>query len=541
MEKAPRHKGSLVDNGIAPEPIRERDGASILGPHNVPVERANPDLLTPPSTDSGTVPNLKYSFAAAHNRLLAGGWAREVTVRELPIATELAGVNMRLKPGAVREMHWHKEAEWAYMLAGRARITAVDQEGRNFIDDVGEGDIWNFPAGIPHSIQGLEEGCEFLLVFDDGDFSENETFLITDWFKHTPRDVLAKNFGVPQSAFVNLPVDIEHARYIFPARIPGAIESDAVRAPAGVVPQTFSHRLMAQEPIEAAGGRARIVDSSNFPAASTIAAALVEVEPGAIRELHWHPNTDEWQYYISGRGRMTVFASGEKARTFDYQAGDVGYIPFAMGHYVENTGDEPLRFLEMFRSDHFADVSLNQWMALTPPELVRAHLNLDSQTTAALSEQKPVVVASKPAHRGLEVLPDWPAETVAVLGTVGDAPYAIPVTAPVRAGDRRILLGLSRNHASLGRLRDRPQVALAILAAGDEAFTARGRASVVQEPMARAPQFAAVLIEVDHLDDHRQPAELVDSGVGVTWTDENAEQSLRERVDALSQLARGLQ
>jgi oxalate decarboxylase len=87
-----------------------------------------------------------------------------------------------------------------------------------------------------------------------------------------------------------------------------------------------------------------------------------------------------------------VFASGGKARTFDYQAGDVGYVPFAMGHYVENTGGEPLRFLEMFRSDRFADVSLNQWMALTPPELVQAHLNLDQQTMAALSKSKPLIV-----------------------------------------------------------------------------------------------------------------------------------------------------
>jgi oxalate decarboxylase len=118
----------------------------------------------------------------------------------------------------------------------------------------------------------------------------------------------------------------------------------------------------------------------------------VEVEPDGMRELHWHPNTDEWQYFISGRALMTVFASGGKARTFDYQAGDVGYIPFAMGHYIENTGDEPLRFLEMFRSDRFADVSLNQWMALTPPELVQAHLNLDERTTSALSRDKPIVV-----------------------------------------------------------------------------------------------------------------------------------------------------
>lgn len=375
-----------------PQPIRGDLGATILGPRNIPLEAANPDLLASPFTDAGTIPNLKFSYAAARNRIATGGWAREVTVRELPVATTLAGVNMRLKPGGIREMHWHKEAEWGFMLAGRSRITAIDPQGRNFIDDVGAGDLWNFPAGIPHSIQGLDEGCEFLLVFDDGNFSENETFLISDWFAHTPREVLAKNFGVSEAAFANLPEDVEHTRWVFDGKVPGLLASDVVKSPAGTVPQSYSHRLLAQEPIKVAGGQVRIVDSSNFPAATTIAGALVEIEPGGMRELHWHPNTDEWQYYISGSGRMTVFAASGKARTFDYQAGDVGYVPFAMGHYVQNTGDEPLRFLEMFRSPYFADISANQWMALTPPELVQAHLNLDSKTMAALSKEKPVIV-----------------------------------------------------------------------------------------------------------------------------------------------------
>ncbi len=382
------------DDDAGPQPIRGDLGASILGPRNMPLERENPDQLASPYTDSGTIPNLKFSFAAARNRLLEGGWAREVTARELPVATTLAGVNMRLKPGGIREMHWHKEAEWAYMLAGRARITAVDEQGRTFIDDVGVGDLWNFPSVIPHSIQGLDEGCEFLLVFDNGNFSENETFLITDLFTHIPREVLAKNFGVAETAFARLPADIEHQRYIFPGKVPGPIGSDMVRSIAGVVPHTFSHRMMAQKPIVADGGWVRITDSTNFPAASTIAAALVNVEPGAMRELHWHLN-DEWQYYISGRARMTVFASGGKARTFDYQAGDVGYVPFSMAHYVENLGDEPLLFLEMFRSPRFMDVSLSQWMGLTPSELVQAHLNLDRATMAALRKDKPIIVAPR--------------------------------------------------------------------------------------------------------------------------------------------------
>jgi oxalate decarboxylase len=298
---------------------------------------------------------------------------------------------MRLKRGAIREMHWHKEAEWAYMLAGSARITAIDDQGRSFIDDVNEGDLWNFPPAVPHSIQGLDEGCEFLLVFDSGNFSENETFLITDLFTHMPRDVLAKNFGVAEAAFADIPTDVEHDRYIFAAQPPGPMVDDIDQSSAGLVPQRYSHRMMAQEPILVDGGWVRITDSTNFPAATTIAAALVNVEPGAMREIHWHAN-DEWQYYISGRGRMTVFASGGKARTFNYQAGDVGYIPAEMAHYVENLGDEPLLFLELFRSPRFADFSLNQWMALTPARLIEAHLNLDAATILALRKDKPVIV-----------------------------------------------------------------------------------------------------------------------------------------------------
>jgi oxalate decarboxylase len=182
---------TATSNG-APEPVRSGRGGTILGPRNVPVEVQNPDVLVAPETDAGTVPSLKWPFALSHNRVLSGGWARETTTRELPISTEIAGVNMRLTPGGIRELHWHKEAEWAYVIAGSCRISILDEEGRLFIDDVSVGDLWYFPAGLPHSIQALGDGVEFLLVFDSGDFSENETFLITDWFTHTPRDVLAK-------------------------------------------------------------------------------------------------------------------------------------------------------------------------------------------------------------------------------------------------------------------------------------------------------------------------------------------------------------
>jgi oxalate decarboxylase len=367
-------------------------GGTDPGPNNVIRERQNPDVLNPPATDSGTTPNLRFSFSDAHMRQTSGGWTRQVTVRELGISKSIAGVEMRLNAGSVRELHWHKQAEWAYMLYGSARITAIDAQGRNFVDDVGVGDLWYFPGGIPHSIQGLgPDGCEFLLVFDDGDFDEDDTFLLSDWFKHVPADVLGKNFGAPASLFGHTPDPSE--RYIFKAPIPAPLGQDKLLG-APPVPQSFSHRMMAQEPIRMKGGTVRITDSNVFPVSKTIAAALVEIEPGGLRELHWHPNTDEWQYYLSGQARMGVFAASGQARTFDFQAGDVGYVPFAMGHFVENTGTTTLRFLEMFKSSYYADLSLEQWMALTPPELLKVHLNLDQQVTNALSKTK---VAVRPA------------------------------------------------------------------------------------------------------------------------------------------------
>ncbi|EIT86142.1 oxalate decarboxylase [Fictibacillus macauensis ZFHKF-1] len=377
-----------------PQPIRRNAEGKIIagtydfGPRDVMIDRQNPDLLVPPVTDAGIVPNLKFSFSNTSMILKPGGWSREITIRELPVATTLAGVNMCLTAGGVRELHWHKEAEWAFLLLGRARITSVNQNGQNFIADINPGDLWYFPPGIPHSIQGLEH-CEFLLIFDNGDFSDQSTLSLSDWFSRTPKDVLSANFGVPVSEFANIP---QEQLYIYQSTVPGPIATQAVSSPYGVVPESFKYELLKQPPIRTSGGTVRIVDSTNFPASKTIAGALVEVEPGGMRELHWHPNNDEWQYYMTGQGRMTVFLGNGTARTFDYRAGDVGYVPFATGHYIQNTGTETLRFLEMFKSNRFEDVSLAQWLALTPKALVESNLNVGSAFVDSLrKEDSPVV------------------------------------------------------------------------------------------------------------------------------------------------------
>src|SRR6195256_2213242 len=351
------------------------------GPANASLDGQNPDSIWPSDTDSKSlVQNFKYPFSFANKRTYEGGWSREVTVRELPVSKTLAGVNMRLAAGGVRELHWHTAGEWAIILYGTARITAIDADGKSFVADVKKNDLWYFPGGIPHSIQGLNpDGCEFMLVFDDGEFSESETVLLSDTVAHLPPEVLSKNFGVGEQALKNVP---KEELFIFQTDVPGGLEADqkAAAGTLGKSPEDFAFRTI-QMPLtkQTKGGEVRIVDSSNFKV-STTAMAMVTVHPGGLRELHWHPNADEWQYFISGKGRMTVIATGNKARTMDFQAGDVGYVEKALLHYIENPGDTDLVFLEMFKSSHYQDLSLSEWLSHTPPELVMAHLHSDKAT-----------------------------------------------------------------------------------------------------------------------------------------------------------------
>lgn len=386
---------ALAAVGIAPTlgAAATDRSSSTPGPSNPALDAENADAAFPPVTDAGGYPTFKYPFALANKRMHDGGWSREVTVRELPVSKSMAGVNMRLTAGGVRELHWHTAGEWAIMLYGTARITVIDADGKSFVTDVKKNDLWYFPTGMPHSIQGLgPDGAEFLLVFDDGQFSEFGTVLLSDTMRHTPSEVLAKNFSIPEAAFKDLP---QRELFIFQAEVPGDLASDqkAAAGSLGASSQDFAYRTL-DTPVtkRTKGGEVRIVDSSKFKVSTTVAMAMVTVRPGGLRELHWHPNADEWQYYISGKGRMTIMASGSRARTMDFQAGDVGYVEKTLGHYIENTGDTDLVFLEMFKSGAYQDFSLSEWLAHTPPELVMAHLHIDRATYDAIPKDEAVII-----------------------------------------------------------------------------------------------------------------------------------------------------
>jgi oxalate decarboxylase len=77
----------------------------------------------------------------------SGGWAREITMRGLPIASGIAGAHLFINAGGAREMHWHNSAEWAYVVDGHCQVTVVDPEGLAEIANLGPGDLWYFPNG----------------------------------------------------------------------------------------------------------------------------------------------------------------------------------------------------------------------------------------------------------------------------------------------------------------------------------------------------------------------------------------------------------
>jgi oxalate decarboxylase len=373
----------------------EKD-TSISDPaqENKPLLEENPSSNMPPPTDRGDIGPVWYSFDLVHKRVQEGGWTHEVNSKVLPSSKDLTGVNMRITAGSFRELHWHTADEWAIMEYGNARVTVMNPDGTMFIDDVSKGDLWLFPAGYPHSIQGLQpDGCQFLLVFDEGDFSEDGTFLLSETVAHLPGNVLEKNFRLDKDAIAKLPKD---ELYIFPAKLPRSLAEDkaAIGGKRVASPIQYTFKMATMAPTrKTPGGEVRIVDSRNFPVSKNLAAALVTLKPGALRELHWHPNASEWQFWLAGTGRMTIVMNEGKARTMDFNANDVGFVPRVATHYIENTGKTDVVFLEMFKADQFVDVSLNNWLRRLPPEAVTSHLNLGPELIAKIPSEKELVIA----------------------------------------------------------------------------------------------------------------------------------------------------
>ena len=213
--------------------------------------------------------------------------------------------------------------------------------------------------------------------------------------KSTSPDVVAKNLGLSREVVAKLPTK---EVYIIPGKIPPQIPEAYLGAETDIQENQNPHKFsLGRAPMEShPGGWIRRATQKEFPINSTLTSVLQHLEPGAIREMHWHPNADEWQYILSGQSRVTVFGAHGRTRTEECKAGDVVFIQTVFGHYVENTGREPLRFFALFNSPTFEEISISTWLAGNPASLVlrgnvvkRAHV---VQPVCELHQKDPNVV-----------------------------------------------------------------------------------------------------------------------------------------------------
>ena len=332
---------------------------------STPAEAGDPSFMNnvpDPLLSGKELPTFKFSLESSEGKVVGNSYGKEATVLQLPISKGIAGVSMKLEPGAMRELHWHATAaEWAFVLEGRVRTTVIEPRGAAETNDFEPGDVWYFPRGHGHMLECLgNKPAHFILIFDNGYFSEFGTFSISDWIGHTPKKLLAKNFGVSESDFNGFPTDeVYFARGAMPPEKPAA-PLQGWKLPA----LTHKYQLLAQPPHRVfKGGREWRVDSTSFPISKTVTGVILDLEPGGLRELHWHPTADEWQYVIDGDISVTMFGSHGRYRTETMTEGDVGYIPQGYGHSIENVGTKPCRVLIGFNTGVYETIDLSQWIA----------------------------------------------------------------------------------------------------------------------------------------------------------------------------------
>lgn len=366
----------------------------IIGTQTAFGEVASPfSTSDDPLLNGPTLPSFKFDLNKQKTRTYEGGIAREAGVADFPVSRGIAGVDMYLKPGGLRELHWHANAaEWAYVIKGHCRVTVIDPEGRSEVADFGPGDVWYFPRGHGHSIQGIgNEECHFILVFDNGRFSEFSTFSASDWISKTPASVLAKNFGTTPQTFADFP---KKEVYIAQGKPPGTLPADPGLRTENTPPLTHRYRLGAQKGLLFPGGTFQVVDQSKFPISTTMTGALQTLQPGSLREMHWHPNADEWQYYISGHARLSVFGANGRVRVEEMGPGDVGYVPQGFGHYIENASDnEDCQTLIVLNNGNYQEISLADWLRSQPLNVLEANFGVPASILEMVRKKDGMLVA----------------------------------------------------------------------------------------------------------------------------------------------------
>lgn len=341
----------------------------------------------------GEAPGFTASLDRGPLKATSGGWARELTTRQLPIATGIAVAHLFLNPGGAREMHWHNCAEWAYVMEGCAQATVVDPDGTIEVFNVGPGDLWYFPRGYAHAIQTIGSApCHALLAFDDGLYSEHGTFGLSDVMSRIDPAALAQGLGVHPSYFAALP---KGETYIVQGEVIAADSREAMAEQPRHPTQSRRFGLLAAAPaVEATGGTIHAASSNEFPASAAMSCLLIRLQPGAMQELHWHPDANEMHYVVSGRARVTMFGPDKHLAVAEIEPGDCAYIPRNAGHMIQNSGIEAAEILAAHDAALLSAATISDWMAQAPSHLLANNLGLDPSRKPAFRTKHPIAAAT---------------------------------------------------------------------------------------------------------------------------------------------------
>jgi oxalate decarboxylase len=208
--------------------------------------------------------------------------------------------------------------------------------------------------------------------------------------------LLAKNFGLPEATFESFPKqEVYFARGAIPPEQPTA-PLQGLKLPA----ETHKYRLLAQVPHAVyQGGREWRIDSGRFLISTTITGVILDLDPGALRELHWHPNADEWQYVIDGRMAVTLFGSHGRFRVETLEKGDVGYVPQGYGHSIENVGDRPARMLIGLNAGVYEAIDLSQWIAGNPADVLATNFGQPPELFGKFPNHDVFLAGSSSPHK----------------------------------------------------------------------------------------------------------------------------------------------
>jgi oxalate decarboxylase len=323
----------------------------------------------------------------------SGGWARDITAKSLPVATDIAGAHLYLNAGGVREMHWHSSAEWAYVLSGYCQVTVVDPDGETEVANYAPGDLWYFPKGHAHAIQALgSEACHAILAFDDGLYGEHGTFGLSDWMSRLDSRLLAQALGLPQEAVDGIPAAEVYIRQ------GDVIGRDSVEARAvHVLDARRTHRfsLMTQRPrVSSPGGTIHVASAKEYSISTTITGVVTKLKAGAMHAPHWHSNAYEWHYVAKGRTRVTLFAPDKRMAVAELSPGDCAYIPRGCGHCVQSIGADDSEIVGVLDSGTYSESSLSDWIARAPRYVLANNLGVPTEAFTSIKNGSVIVAAS---------------------------------------------------------------------------------------------------------------------------------------------------